>query len=489
MLTEKEFATFQTGFELALKEARDHGVELTLCGLKHGEQGGPVPDSSVSMPHERLIPDSRNSDEQATVDGQPRALPWWIIQQYIPAADSALQFVCVNIHVFQNSSGGNNFNYNHTGDFRRIFEWINGFQYNTFTPDYGSNCDSGSPLPQGIDTRIRYVLNRIEFYRDDALNKVEILASLDPFFDAILDRNPAFESQLNIFITNPPPPPPGQSKPAGRAVFPTLDPALRQAIHSAYIPWNNAPGYFYSSHWAHELGHIFNLTHLYDSNPCNESNPWFHYDIFGCGTTKVCPLPGGGNNNVMGGGPSASTATSQIAKMHHAIQELSCGKYVNNCCGGCAAFGARFDRHQSAGNEQVLEYWETLANTPEAWDRKHFTCPNDGIYHFDLGFQKDSLIDGGTSEDVWVRLIAGNEEIGIVWSEKADRATGWGFFSNFFGTPQSGRRDNVSLSVNVQLKKGTVVKTVVGSHGNLKRHLVNGTFSGHLICNDCCGGC
>lgn len=485
MLTAKEFATFQTGFELALKEARDHGVELTLCGLKPDEQEGPGPDSSVSMPHEGLIPASRSSDEQRAIGGQPTALPWSIIQDYVPATDSPLQFVCVNIHVFQNSSGGNNFNYNHTGDFRRIFEWINGFQYNTFTPDYGGICNAGPPLAQGIDTRIRYVLNRIEFYHDEALNTHPIFSPKDPLFDAILDRDPKFESQLNIFITSPP----DLNLATGIAVFPSTNMAHRQFIHSAYLPWSPSPGYFYASHWAHELGHVFNLSHLYDSNPCNESNPWFHYDIFGCGTTKVCPLPGGGNNNVMGGGSSASTATSQIAKMHHAIQELSCGKYVNNCCGGCAAFGARFDRHQSAGNEQVLEYLETLANTPEAWDRKHFTCPNDGIYHFDLGFQKDSLIDGGTSEDVWVRLIAGNEEIGIVWSEKADRATGGGFFSNFFGTPQSGRRDNVSLSVNVQLKKGTVVKTVVGSHGNLKRHLVNGTFSGHVICNDCCGGC
>ena len=403
-----------------------------------------------------------------------------ILTDYIPKEDKPLTFICVNLHVFQDSAGVKNYNKAHIKHLRMIFDWINGYQTNNHVPNYTGLCTTKPALPQQMDSRIRFILNRIEFYQDDALCN-QGAWNFTPLVNAMIQRDPGMDSQLNIFITDPDNPQPA----TGYTQFPSTNLSFKQYIHTFRNRANPVPPFFLSQHWVHELGHVLGLNHLYTgggaSAQCNETDPLYLYDIFGCSPNQQCPLPTGSNNNIMGAGDSWSISTLQIAKMHYSIQELSVGQYANNiCCPKCVAFGASIFRHKSTGASETLKYERQFSNESWAWDDKLFTCPVDGVYHFGVSFQKDALIDGGTSKDVWIKLWADGDLIGTAWSEQT------GTFGRWFSRPQAGRRDSVSFTTNVTLKMGTIVKTEVGSHNNEKRHLVDVNFSGHLLCSKSC---
>lgn len=424
------------------------------------------------------------------------------LEDYIPDRDKPLTFICVNIHMFQDSNGRGAFNYNDIPRLRQIIEWVSGRFWLNFPPNYNPiYTPPHNPLPQKIDSRIRFILNRIEFYQDDTL-----CASRNPnvLLNAVRQRDASMMNQLNFIINHPTPGIGG----LGRAPYPSTNLNFDQyvwltinrdgttGLPNPYLPGNNLNNdFFLSQHWCHELGHFFGLCHVYpNSGPaaggncanCDETHDFYLYDIYGHSPNQVCPVPTGvPNNNIMsvqGGSAPEAISTLQIAKMHYALEHLSSGRYARGCCcGKCVAFGAQITRHQSQGSPLTLEYGDTLANKSFAWDGKLFTCPVDGVYNFSVSYQKDSLVDGGTPNDVYVKLWADYDNIGTAWSEKADART-----RGIFNKPQYGRRDSVCYTTNIKLKKGTVVKTEVGSHDNAKRHLVDLNFSGHLLCSDCC---
>lgn len=406
------------------------------------------------------------------------------ITDFIPSQDKPLKFICVNLHIFQNKAGTKNFSKKNIGEFKQTFEWLNQIYTNQIqAPNYLHPCNSKPALQQQLDSRIRFLLNRVEFYQDDVLANQAINQGYSLLLQAMLQRDSSMDSQLNIFITAPD----TNQWAAGYTQFPSSNLNDKQYIHS----WHKKPadanyntvGYYWSQHFAHEIGHALGLNHTYGGANCNENDPFYQYDIHGCAPTQTCPIPTSDpNNNLMGGKESWSISTLQIAVMHYALENLSVKQYAENmCCPKCVAFGARIDRHKSQGGETLLAYNTILANESSAFDGKLFTCPVDGIYNFSASFQKDSLVDGGTSDEVWLHLIADWDIIGTVMSEKADLKTGWSP-----GSAQFGRRDSVSISLNVKLKKGTVVKTVVKSDNNAPRNIVDVLFSGHLLCSCCC---
>lgn len=412
-----------------------------------------------------------------------------VLEDYIPDKSKPITFICININIFQDSSGRGSFQKEDISRLKQIIHWINGrFAFN-YPKNYSPIYNPKPQLPKKIDSRVRLVINRIEFYKDDVLNKSHSDSLL---LNAIFQRDLDMKNQLNFVITNP-----SSTGHTGHAIFPSTNINHDQGVFlhgsrdSSDIPeaWSPVGDWFLSLHWMHELGHIFGLCHTYDPAPswslcgrCNEGHQFYLYDIHGLTPNKNCPIyQNSGNNNIMAGGPTEEISTLQIAKIHYAIENYSIGKYTKGCCcNKCVAFGANIFRHKSQGDGKVLEYEKTLANVPWAWDGKIFTCPSDGIYNFSISFQKDSLIDGGTHKDVWIKLWADWELIGTAWSEQAGSNRGW------FQRPSIGRRDSVCFTTNIKLKKGTIIKTEVGSHNNEKRHLVDVNFSGHLLCSDCC---
>ncbi|NUQ26314.1 MAG: hypothetical protein HUU34_20375 [Saprospiraceae bacterium] len=403
------------------------------------------------------------------------------LANFIPNPDDPLKFICVNLHIFQDSKKTKNFSEKNIGEFKQVFDWINEIYTNQFQiPNYLHPCNSKPALKkQQVDSRIRVMLNRIEFYQDDALSNLGAF-NYTPLVNAMLLRDSSMDSQLNIFITTP-----SAAQPAGGYAngFPSTNLNFKQYIHSfAKPPYTNV-GYWWAQHFAHELGHVLGLSHTYGGANCNETDPFYLYDIHGCFPTQTCPIPSTDpNNNLMGGKESWSISTLQTAIMQYSIQNLSVKQYSENiCCPKCVAFGAKIDRHKSQGDETILDYKDILANESSAFDGKLFTCPVDGIYHFSVSFQKDSLVDNGTYKEVWIHLMAGWDIIGTIMSEKADAKTDWSP-----GNAQYGRRDTVSISMNTKLKKGTIVKTIVKSDNGDLRNIVDVNFSGHLLCPCCC---
>lgn len=401
------------------------------------------------------------------------------LTDYIPAPDKPLKFICINLHIFQNQAGTKNFSKKNIGEFKQMFDWINQIYTNQIQPpNYLHICSTKPVLQQQLDSRVRFLLNRIEFYQDDVLCNQGAF-NYTPLLNAMLQRDSSMDSQLNIFITAP-----DNAQPAaGYTQFPSSNLNTKQYIHSfAKGPWTNV-GYWWSQHFAHEIGHVLGLPHTYGGANCNENDPFYLYDIHGCVTNKVCPIPTSDpNNNLMGGKESWSISTLQTAIIHYSLDTLSVKQYAENmCCPKCVAFGATIDRHKSQGGEQLLAYTKILANDSSAFDGKLFTCPVDGVYNFSVSFQKDSLVDGGTPKNVWVHLMADWDIIGTIMSEKADAKTDWSP-----GIEQFGRRDTVSAALNIKLKKGTIVKTIVKSDNGDLRNIVDVTFSGHLLCPCCC---
>ncbi|WP_276976433.1 hypothetical protein [Flavobacterium filum] len=421
-------------------------------------------------------------EEKLSIDLQTR-MPFQLTD-YIPIGDKPLKFICINLHIFRNQAETKNFSKKNIGEFKQMFEWINEIYTNQMQPpNYLHICNSNPALQQRLDSRVRFLLNRIEFYKDDNLANQAINEGYSLLLNAMLQRDSSMDSQLNIFITAPD----TNQWAAGYTQFPSSNLNFKQYIHS----WHKMPsqanyntvGYGWAQHFAHEIGHALGVPHTYGGANCNESDPFYLYDIHGCFPTKVCPIPSSApNNNLMGGKESWSISTLQIATIHYSLDKLSVKQYTENvCCPKCVAFGASIDRHKSQGGEHLLQYTKILANESSAFDGKVFTCPVDGIYNFSMSFQKDSLVDGGTSKNVWVHLMADWDIIGTIMSEKADAKTDWSP-----SLEQFGRRDTVSVSLNIKLKKGVIVKTIVKSDNGDFRNIVDVTFSGHLLCPCCC---
>ncbi|GAB1543608.1 hypothetical protein NUACC21_62830 [Scytonema sp. NUACC21] len=122
--------------------------------------------------------------------------------------------------------------------------------------------------------------------------------------------------------------------------------------------------------------------------------------------------------------------------------------------------------HISDGDPDVLQYPTTHINFGEAWQNSSlFKIPVTGIYFFTISFVKDSLLEGGTEDDVYIILRKNlSEEIGRAWSGEA-----------------AGKRDNATYTVSLKLQKGDIIDTLAASDSTIKRHIRSYRFTGYLI--------
>ena len=419
-----------------------------------------------------------------------------MLEAYIPQANKPLTFISINIHIFQDNDGNNHYQYEDIPRIRQIIDWVNGVFAFNHTPSDTIICNDRGPLQQGIDTRIRFILNKIEFYRNSTLN---ISDNTNAFRNAMLQRDPLMDKQLNLFWSKKPA---GWNDAAGFTTPPSTNMQQNQYIIS--WPFYNIveSDFGFALHLCHEIGHVLGLKHAYYGGGADaindENSPFYLYDLHGCGANKLIPLTqgwgdpdphivdrDGKSNNLMEPFPGLWISTLQIALMHYSIKNLSVGKYekYGNICTSKCVFGAKINRHKSEGNPLLIKYEFTTANLNWAWDGTYFTAPCDGVYSFSISFMKDSLVDNGTPNDVWINLHVDSEIVGSVWSEKADAKTAWSPQNNQFG-----RRDRVSLTTTLELKKGQLISTYIASENNELRHIVDLQFTGNLVGNKC-GNC
>lgn len=398
------------------------------------------------------------------------------LSDYIPNQTTDLKIICVNYHIMQDDNGLGNWSIQDIPALKEISNWCNSAFVN---PDAPSDPIAAGGIIPLQDSRIRFKLNKIEFYRDSNLiNSISTTA----LFTKIIERDPSFLSSLNIFFTN--------GTIAGSAFASLPNPNINYNSFVVMLKtYQNQPvsNYAASQLMAHEVGHVLGLCHTYlgggCSANCNEADPDFLYDVFG-NSPSTCPhLPNWGidaydnslpnaekyTNNLMGGNQSNKWISSlQAAKMHRNLETTSVSKYlINNCeCMKCVAFSAQGSGHISAGADQKLSYSNTILNEGWSWDGSEFKAPVKGIYSFDISFVKDSYYHGGTQDDVNIILIKNSSSLGNAWSGEG-----------------TGRRGTGSFSINLKLEKGDKIFTRIHSDGGRKRHVANYNFNGKLICS------
>jgi hypothetical protein len=254
---------------------------------------------------------------------------------HTPDANTPIKTIMVNINVFQDNSGGNNWPNNATSlsHFNQMIQWINNSNASNTTP---------SDVIPGVvdipDCRIRFEIANVYFYQNTAMSQSYNDVTLLNYI-ASVDANRM--KQLNICLTD------GLGAPFARRP----DPANfnYDQIVLTNKSWNNGNniGYYATSGTiGHELGHCLDLCHTYNSNcpeTCVQTDPDYLDDVFGTGSAAIClqqsgwscnPFAAGNTctNNNMGGCQSGGYfSPKQMAKMHRALSLKSVRRYVKDC--------------------------------------------------------------------------------------------------------------------------------------------------------------
>lgn len=118
-----------------------------------------------------------------------------LLVSYIPGSETSIKTIPLNLNIFQDSTGGNNYpdNQSTIDRLQQIVQWINNiYLYNAFPSD---------PIP-GVpfinDSKVRFVLNRIYFYKNTTLNQS---VNLNQCLDYIRNIDSLRMQNLNICFT------------------------------------------------------------------------------------------------------------------------------------------------------------------------------------------------------------------------------------------------------------------------------------------------
>ena len=200
-------------------------------------------------------------------------------ESWLPDADMPIKTLYINFNIWQKSDGTGNFVDNPATHARlkKIAKWINdkyehvnpiaipGVSYNVTTFN---------------DSKIRVVVDNIYFYKDPSSNNTYYNGYQfhNSVLDEYLDENfPERTKALNIHITNC-----DLGGAAGYSNNGSIESGFRFTPNAAT---NTIHDYSYSEHWAHEIGHGFDLWHTYERSAwsqqnCNPSYVDFLTDIY-----------------------------------------------------------------------------------------------------------------------------------------------------------------------------------------------------------------
>jgi pregnancy-associated plasma protein-A len=237
----------------------------------------------------------------------------------------------------------------------QICDWINQrYEYASISAHPSSDHPSPTPTQLISDTWIRFYVNRIEFYQDDALNNdVNKSISISDLQAAAVARNASSLDQFNVYFT---------AGYMGASAFAQMPDAVNLSLDSWVIVLvkpdakkltvDTGADFACAGTLAHEFGHVLDLVHTYPGGGapanCNTADADFLIDVFGnspdCDCPHVCswgapltpqqpPPPYIPNfaitNNLMRGNKDNSWVSAlQAAMMHRALTEKSVKRYV-----------------------------------------------------------------------------------------------------------------------------------------------------------------
>jgi hypothetical protein len=199
--------------------------------------------------------------------------------------------IYVDVHVWQKDNGTENYSDAQTNRNRiqQTFDFLDYF--------YSNNEPPSDPISGIIDyskTKIRFILNNIYFNESTTCwGKGGVPFQRDS--DAIYLNteadylHPEGKKNIKWHLTGATP----SDGAAGYAIFPQENLSTQHYVvsfnkqHDIVYPDNDGM-WVYALHLAHEFGHNFDLYHTY-ANHCNQSDSDYLDDVFGSGTSAVCP--------------------------------------------------------------------------------------------------------------------------------------------------------------------------------------------------------
>lgn len=135
----------------------------------------------------------------------------------------------------------------------------------------------------------------------------------------------------------------------------------------------------------HEIGHTLAMDHLYDYEPCDETDMDYLSDAFGttASGTKTCLIPPGATDAFMGGNMYGNYITPlQLGRMHRNAHFLSCRKFIYNT-------HPEDVYHDHTGEGQLNPY---IITKNENWD-------------FDIKMYNDIVVKSGKKLSIKCRVL------------------------------------------------------------------------------------
>ncbi len=216
---------------------------------------------------------------------------------------------------------------------------------------YSSSAEPRFPIP-GVqylkDSHIRFEMKGAFFHQNTPLHRVSCYGGKE-HNNYVFQRYPLNRQYLNIHLV---------TGSCGGASGYTIGPTGRNIQEDQYIvsfirelpPGEEYPFWGLLIHLAHEIGHILDLDHPYNSEHCKFSHPDFLFDLFGFETQEwcknrrsncdICFQQGDWDcdltdpsttctNNLMGGNKGASSITPlQMGRMNRTLALKNARKYA-----------------------------------------------------------------------------------------------------------------------------------------------------------------
>lgn len=288
------------------------------------------------------------SEAQQEPENKDSVNAWFMHQKnYIPGEplNKAIKTIFIAINIWQDDNGEGNFQ-----DTEKTREKLYKLVDN-LNMIFSKSAQPTQPI-DGVeylrDSHIRYELKDIGFYQSSALHSVNC-GSGRKLNEYVFEREPHKQQYLNIHFTE------GNCMGAsGYANYPSGRNLEQDGYVVSFLKYHihgdNYPFWALMLHVAHEIGHVLELRHPYDSEFCKFSHPDFLFDLFGyerqpwCENLRancdVCYHDGGFScdltdpektctNNLMGGNSNSTSITPlQMGRMNRTLSLKSARKYA-----------------------------------------------------------------------------------------------------------------------------------------------------------------
>jgi hypothetical protein len=273
---------------------------------------------------------------------------WFMHQKnYIPGEplNKAIKTIYLAFNIWQDDNGEGNFQDDDVTH-ERMYEMVERLN-NIFSKSaYPTQPVEGVEYQK--DSHIRFELKDIGFYQNSALHSVNC-GSGRKLNEYVFEREPHKQKYLNIHFTE------GNCRGAsGYANYPSGRNLEQDGYVVSFVKYHihgdAYPFWALMLHVAHEIGHVLELRHPYDSEYCKFSHPDFLFDLFGyerqnwCENIRpncdVCYHDGGFDcdltdpgktctNNLMGGNSNSTSITPlQMGRMNRSLSLKSARKYA-----------------------------------------------------------------------------------------------------------------------------------------------------------------